>query len=292
MSLVSEILKHPANQNSRLYVLMRSAYWQLYKRLTGRAFDIPYHGFRLRCYPKNRSASRALYFSGLPDFREMMFTLQYLRPGDHYIDAGANIGLYTLLALSIIGPRGYVHAFEPNPESADHLQEVLSINQIENVSVHKIGLSDTAEEVGFNLTQDSCTAHIEVVGSVSTSDVRIRLARLDEHLPNGRYAMAKLDIEGYEPFAIQGASRWLKFGNPPVLQIEMAGYSKRFGISTSEFIGELDSIGYFTAVYEPETGTLNPTNRPWEIPVDNVLAVSRQHKSFVEKRLAKGIKSD
>ncbi|MEJ2178130.1 MAG: FkbM family methyltransferase [Gammaproteobacteria bacterium] len=285
-------MKHPANQGSRLSVLMRSAYWQLYKRLTGRAVDISYHGFKLRCYPKNRSASRALYFSGLPDFREMMFTLQYLRPGDQYIDAGANIGLYTLLALSIIGPQGYVHAFEPNPESADRLQEVLSNNQIDNVSVNRIGLSNTTEEVGFNLTQDSCTAHIETVDSGLIPDARIRVARLDERLPDRRYAMAKLDIEGYEPFAIQGASRWLKLGNPPVLQIEMAGYSKRFGVTTPEFIAELDSFGYFTAVYEPETRTLNPTNRPWEIPVDNVLAVSREHQTLVEKRLAKQINGD
>jgi len=104
--------------------------------------------------------------------------------------------------------------------------------------------------------------------------------------------MAKFDIEGFEPFAILGASRWLKLGNPPVLQIEMTGHSKRFGVSTSEFIDELDGIGYFTAVYEPETGPLNPTKRPWEIPVDNVLTVSRQRKSFVEERLAMRINID
>lgn len=106
-----------------------------------------------------------------------MFTLRHFRPGDQNVNAGENIGLTTLLALSIIGLQGYVCAFEPNPESADRLQEVLSINQIENVSVHKIGLSDISQGVGFKLTQGSRAAHIGVVDSVLIPDVRLRVAR-------------------------------------------------------------------------------------------------------------------
>ncbi|MGI9319230.1 MAG: FkbM family methyltransferase [bacterium] len=287
MSLVSAVLQHPANQGSRLTALTRMAFWQAFKRLTGKAICIPYHGMKLRCHPKSHSASGAIYFSGLPDFREMLFMLEYLRPGDLFIDAGANIGLYTLLARSVVGEEGHVHAFEPNPDTVSLLWENLNLNQIQNVSVHQLGLSDSAGKVGFNPTADACTSHVDTMAKSETVDLFINSARLDETLPWAPYAMVKLDIEGYEPFAIRGASRWLDRGTPPVLQIEIAGYSNRYGVTSANIIDELDSYGYFTAIYEPETRSLQQTNRPWDLPVDNVLAVSREHESFVSNRLSR-----
>lgn len=286
MKLVSEILKHPANQSSPVSLLTRAVYWQLYKRLTGRAKDISYHGLTLRCYPDSHSASRAIYFSGLPDYREMRFILDYLRPGDKFIDAGANIGLYTLLALSVVGSTGHVHAFEPNRGTANRLLETLRLNQVNNVTVHQMGLSDAPGTVDFNLTLDECTAHISACSSSSTSGTVIDVARLDEQLDDSQYAMAKFDIEGYEPFAIRGTGRWLRNGNPPVMQIEAAGYSNRYGVSTEEIIAELHRFGYFTAVYCPDTFSLKRTNCPWQIPVDNILAISEKYESFVMQRLS------
>src|SRR3989304_509633 len=47
---------------------------------------------------------------------------KYLRPGDIFMDIGANIGYFTLLAASCVGPAGHVHSFEPNPETFKGLQ--------------------------------------------------------------------------------------------------------------------------------------------------------------------------
>ena len=202
MKLFSEIWTHPANRKAPFRALMRAIHWQITKRLTGRPYDISYHGLKLRCYPDSHSASRAVYFSGLPDYREMRFILDFLRPGDQFIDVGANVGLYTLLALSAVGPTGYVHAFEPNPTVIRILNESLQLNAVENVAIHAIGLADTEGVAGFALTDDDCTAHI--VGlSPSPARTEIPIGRLDQILDNVPYAMAKFDIEGYEPFSIR-----------------------------------------------------------------------------------------
>ena len=71
---------------------------------------------KIRCYPNSSSASKIIYFSAFPDFYEMGFMKDYLRPGDNFIDGGANIGLYTILAASLVGNNGKVVAFEPSPE--------------------------------------------------------------------------------------------------------------------------------------------------------------------------------
>lgn len=286
MRIVSEILRHPANRDSKYTALLRSTYWQIYKRLTGKPLDITFHGLKLRCFPENRSTSRAIYFSGLPDFREMRFMIDDLRPEDRFIDVGANAGIYTLLACSIVGEKGSVQAIEPNPDAATLLIKNLKLNRLKNVSVHGIALSDMSTNVSFNSTDDTCNSYVGVAGETPVSENLIQAERMDEYLPEFQYAMAKLDVEGYEPFIIRGASKWLRSDNPPVMQIETAGYSNRYGISTSALIEELKCLGYFTAVYDPETRSLQPTCRPWEVPADNILAVSMSRRSFVEQRLS------
>jgi hypothetical protein len=97
--------------------------------------------------------------------------------------------------------------------------------------------------------------------------------------------MAKLDIEGHEPLALEGASKMMASGNPPVMQIEMAGYSKLFGVSTSEFIKRLSDFGYGCFFYDPRSRKLADASRPWEQQLDNVLAIHRASLPMVEQRL-------
>ena len=98
--------------------------------------------------------------------------------------------------------------------------------------------------------------------------------------------MAKLDIEGAEPFAIRGAASLLKAGNPPVLQIEAAGYSKNFGVPTDRLLTELCDLGYEITVFDPISRQLTPIRSPWEAGVDNVLAVYAARRNLVEERIA------
>ena len=284
LNQVKSIVGHPANQNGRLRALLRALRWQIHKRTSSKPYYINYHGFQLRCSPDNHSVSRAIYYSGLPDFEEMQFIVDYLRPEDVFLDAGANIGLYTLLALSRVGKSGWVHAFEPNSEVATVLGESLTLNGLSNVTLHQIGLADVAGEIGFDTTDDDCTAHINVQDSSASGD-QIKIDRLDNLLENIPYAMAKFDLEGYEPFAIRGASRWMESQNPAVMLIEMDGFSKRYGVTTPQFIDELDQFGYFVATYDPIKRELLPTTRPWEIPVQNVLAISKAKRDFVQQRI-------
>ena len=282
LSLFREIINHPANQGFQAKALFRAIQWQCFKRLSGRPWNLSYHGKLLRCYPNSHSASRAIYFSCLPDYWEMQFILDYLRPGDAFIDVGANVGLYTLLALSAVGEEGCVHAFEPNPEVASRLRESLKLNGAKNVFVHEMGLSDSTGTAGFSKGEDDCTAHIVAAGA---SGAQVKVERLDHVLEEIPVAMIKLDIEGYEIFAIRGASKWTEHGNPPVMLIEIAGYAKRYGIETAEMIDELSNLRYFPAYYDPATNQLKPATRPWQVPIDNVLAISEDHLKAVESRL-------
>lgn len=285
MNLIKNIWRHPANKQSRLSAVMRAILFQTRMRMTGRPYDFSYHGFKLRCHANSHSASRGLYFSGMPDYWEMCFIRDYLRPGDCFVDVGANVGLYSLLARSIVGEAGQVHAFEPAPETANRLQEIIELNKLDNMTLHRLALSERSESVTFNLTSEDCTAHISPNFKSDFYAVNVDAVRLDEYMPDENITMMKLDVEGHEPFAIRGATNLLTAGNPAVMQVEMAGYSKEFGVTTTQAISELEEIGYQTMYYEPDSRTLIPTKKPYEIPIDNVLAVFLDKKNEVIDRI-------
>lgn len=78
-------------------------------------------------------------------------------------------------------------------------------------------------------------------------------------------------------------------GNPPAMLIEMAGYSRRFGVSTSQLIQSLADQGYRCGIYEPQQRVVRYTDTPWQEGLENVVAVSEIRKSEVEERLSEHV---
>jgi FkbM family methyltransferase len=285
MSLLGDIWRHPANRNRRLRVLAKGACWQIWKRFVRRPFTIRYHGYLLPCYPDSRQASAAIYFSGWPDCWEMTFMRDYLRPGDRFVDVGANIGLYTLLAASVVGPGGRVVAFEPGLVPAERLRETCAINQLQNIELVRCAVGEQAGELLFEAGDEDATAHISVGAGPTRTQVSV--VRLDEFLPDVPYAMAKFDIEGYEPLALRGMKRLLAAGNPPVFLLEAAGYSKRYGVETHELMREIETWNYRPMIYDPARRLLSPSPAHWEMGLPNVLCVFEGARGLVSDRLSR-----
>jgi FkbM family methyltransferase len=287
IEMLNRIWSHPANAQRRSAGLSRYARWQFNKRVLRRDMAFDFHGFILPGYSDSHSMSAAYYFAGFPDWWEMKFLSDYLRPGDSFLDVGANVGLYSLLAASRVGKAGHVDAFEPAEMPARRLQESINRNGLETVvSIHRFAVTDHSGEVDFGFADDDCQSHVKRPGEQGAKSVSVSAIRLDEYCHGKTYAMAKFDIEGHEPFALAGASKMLSNGNPRVMQIEMAGYSKLFGVSTSEFVQRLSDTGYDCFYYEPQARKLIPAPRPWEKSLDNVIAIFRDEKPVVEERLA------
>lgn len=159
-STLSRIITHPASKGRSLAAVTHYVTWQLAKRTNASHWDIGYHGLKLRCHRDSHSASAAMNFSGMSDFRKMSFIKRYLRPGDTSRDVGANVGVYTLLAASLVGPTGTVHAFEPRPKALGYLYENISLNKLRNVQVYELALSDRAGEAHLAAGGDDCVASL------------------------------------------------------------------------------------------------------------------------------------
>lgn len=132
---------------------------------------------------------------------------QLVRPGDTFVDAGANIGFYTVQAARCAGGTGQVIAIEMMPDTANILRMQIERNQLSNVRLVEAALSDVegAEVVAHvssgRFGQASLVAWTQGADAISVTTTT--LARILEDLP--RVALMKMDLEGAELPALRGA---------------------------------------------------------------------------------------
>jgi FkbM family methyltransferase len=178
-----------------------------------------------------------------------MFLQAAVKPGDTFVDIGANVGLITLHAAALVGSAGCVHSFEPNPLLAERLRKLIDLNQLNHVTLHAVGLSDAQGELALSILKD----HHEQ-GTLSRIDdpsvfshqyhVPTRLG--DEELPADLAgpAMFKIDVEGHELQVLRGLRRTLDRLRPVVFTEVSDDYLRRAGSSVAELFAFMHLLGY------------------------------------------------
>ncbi|GLK69705.1 FkbM family methyltransferase [Hansschlegelia plantiphila] len=132
-----------------------------------------------------------------------------LRPGDVFLDAGANVGFYTVLASRIVGSAGHVVAIEMMPDTAALLRQHVRMNGLHNVTVVERALSDVGGEIATatvaegEFGQASVSTDIASPGRRAVEVETTTLAAVIADLGNVR--LMKMDVEGVEERALRGA---------------------------------------------------------------------------------------
>jgi FkbM family methyltransferase len=135
-----------------------------------------------------------------------------LRQGGTFIDAGANIGFFTIFAARIVGPDGRVFAIEMLPTTAEQLRRNVAGNHLVNVTVFEHPLSDRDDDVVMAAVPEGKFGRASIVRS-STEGTRVRLKTraLDTLLGDcGPIDILKMDLESAELLALKGAPRVLE----------------------------------------------------------------------------------
>ncbi len=138
------------------------------------------------------------------------------KPGETFVDVGANIGCISLLAASIAGPEGRVIAIEPNPNNLQRLYAGIVLNGFGNVKVMAYAVSDRATT--FSLGGGTSNTTVTAARGVDTATMFAQAIVPDvelAHLP--RLDFLKIDIEGHEPHALAGCTQLIRKHNPTLL---------------------------------------------------------------------------
>lgn len=140
--------------------------------------------------------------TGLWEPKTTQFIKDNLKSGQVFVDVGASVGYYTLLASKLVGPEGKVYAFEPSKENLEILRENIKINNLKNVIVFPFALAETAGKVklykGKSPGQNSLSGagEYEEVESISF-DV---FNKKEKIVPD----MVKVDAEKSELYVLKG----------------------------------------------------------------------------------------
>lgn len=134
-----------------------------------------------------------------------------LKSGDVFVDAGANIGVFTVLAGNIVGVTGKVIAIEMIPETAARLRRHVDLNQLSKVSVVERALSDRSGEQVLASIPEGRFGQASIVRATGGTTVSVETTTLDEVLSavEGSIALLKVDLEGAEAKAFAGAHQTL-----------------------------------------------------------------------------------
>ena len=145
-----------------------------------------------------------------------------------FLDVGANFGYYSLLAARL-GIFDEIHAFEPHPETYKRLLWHIRANNFEGViTPHNIAASDGVRQMRMQQVKGGNSGKLQVLADSHSSaaaappdTVVINAAPLDSALAlRGRSVCVKIDVEGHEMSALDGA-RELLAHNDSLLQIEI-----------------------------------------------------------------------
>lgn len=183
---------------------------------------------------------------------ETRFVRSVLRPGDTVIDIGANIGWFTLLAASRCGPNGRVHAFEPHPRIARYLRRSVFDSRVDDrVRVHELALDTASGSVTLGSSVNTTNpGHNWLVDDDRRPDAQLECftvarARLDDILPGVLPRLIKIDIEGAEARALNGAREMLRQGRPTLLcELFPEQLASVSGVSAAAFIHDMAELGF------------------------------------------------
>jgi FkbM family methyltransferase len=246
---ISFILHHPLTGKYPFKAISRYISWQLGYRLLPHPVIYPFIENSKLVVKKGMSGATGNIYTGLHDFEEMGFTLHLLRPGDLFIDIGANIGSYTVLASAVAGASSY--SFEPIPSTYKHLLNNILVNGISEITVtFNEGLGDENRMLQFSNELDTVN-HVLTMEEGNTSWIDVPVGTLDNKLNGLIPILIKLDVEGYEYQVLQGGRNTLQKPGLKAIIIELNGSGERYGIPDNTIHNYLLSFNFKPYDYNP-----------------------------------------
>ena len=280
LNTIKFITNHPLNRGRKLSSIVRFAKWQIGSRLVQGAIVCDWvNGSKFLARIGETGVTGNIY-SGLHEFPDMGFLLHFLRAEDLFIDIGANVGSYTILACSAVGTRGV--AFEPVPSTYKRLVENMRLNHLEEkVKCINEGVGAMQGTIEFTSDGDT-TNHALALGEQYDKKVTVEVTSLDTALHGDEPSLIKIDVEGFETPVLDGAQETLKSRTLNAVIMELNGSGARYGFDESKIIDLMFSYGFRTYSYDPFSRTLINLEGK-NLSSGNTLFI--RDKSFVDDRL-------
>lgn len=206
---------------------------------------------------------------------EINFINSNLNQGDIFIDIGANIGLFSIIAANKVGNSGKVIAFEPTKKVFNKLIENATLNNFENIDFRNIGLSNKKQTLSFYVSQDGFDAFNSFVENNDREEQKITIeaSTLDIELENINKSLikiVKIDVEGWEKYVLLGGQDFFTNYSPIVMMEFTEENTFNAGYSIHELYDMMQNYGY--KWYRITNGELVEEKKQIHYPYVNLIA--------------------
>jgi FkbM family methyltransferase len=250
MSLFSSIKfisGHPLNRKNKSSAILRFLKWQINNLLNPYPVIYQFTDRSKLIIKKGMTGATGNLYCGFFDYEEMFFLLHFLRRNDLFVDIGANVGSYTVLASAHVQSNSI--SIEPVPSTYRNLLNNIILNNLNNVKTFNIALGAKKGIVKFTNSNDT-TNHVATLSDNDQIDVEI--STLDDILLSLDSAtLIKIDVEGYETEVLKGSDKILENNNLKAIIIELNGSGNRYNYDETLIHNKLIDVGFLPFTYDP-----------------------------------------
>ena len=240
--LILPLVNHQLNSKRKILAIVSFVFWQIKLRIIYPNEIVVFFTNRSKfIVQKGRTGLTGNLYCGLHEFEDMMFLLHFLRSEDQFLDIGANVGSYSILANAHVGANTI--SFEPLPATVELLKKNKAINGNNDTwRIEMLALGDRENSLWF--TSDRDTMNQIVDESYSGNKIKVDVVSLDsycrEHeiIPN----LMKIDAEGFDENVVVGGVNIL--ANPDVNALIIES-------DTNHVQNVLAQAGFSPYIYEP-----------------------------------------
>ena len=247
VSTIRLIVNHPLSKNKKTKAILRYFKWVINTMLNPYPVIYPFTENSKMIVQKGMFAALGNLYCGLLEYQEMSFVLHFLRENDLFIDIGANIGSYTILASAHVGCETV--SIEPVPSTFSHLIDNININRIQE-KVTALNFALGYEEGTTYFTKNLCAMN-HVATDSETDTITVPIFTLDKILAGKCPILLKIDVEGFETGVLKGASQTLNNINLKSIIIELNDLGKRYGYDQLLIHQNFIALGFVPYQYNP-----------------------------------------
>jgi FkbM family methyltransferase len=186
-----------------------------------------------------------------------------IKAGQTVLDIGANIGYYALIAAKLVGPRGKVYAFEPDPDNFSLLKKNVKTNGYTNVVLVNQAVSDKTQTAKLFLNKTNKGDHRLYDSKDGRRSILVQTVKLDDFFKklDKKIHFIKMDIQGSEARALNGMKGLIRRNPSLKLVTEFSpGSLKLNGQNPQKYLKTLAQWGFKLREIVEKEGILRPAN--------------------------------
>lgn len=251
----------------------------------------PDHPMPMYVNPDCKVISPILLLKGFWEPQETHWALQNLREGDTFLDVGANIGYYTLIAAHAVGETGRVYAFEPDPVSFEILEHNVRLHELGNVVLEQKAAANEPGSIELFLAADNKGDHRIYQAEESRPSIAIEAVTLDGYFEtrDRRVDFAKIDTQGAEVLILQGMAGLIAENEEIRMAVEFWPFGlSGLGSTAEELLTILESHDFLFFDLESGAGTDVATQLPLRTRTELLETHTVENQTFTNLLVARG----